>query len=62
MAVAPERNLLSQLVTARQGSVCHLRLDVAVTASHESGRAPRTHFLKIQIRDENDHAPVFQAS
>lgn len=59
-------SMLSQLITSprgrQDGSVCSLRLDVAATAGHEHGLPPNTYSISIEIRDENDHAPVFAVS
>lgn len=44
------------------GSVCSLRLDVAVTTEPQHGSVPRVFQVPVEIRDENDHTPVFVVS
>ena len=44
------------------GTVCALRLDVAVTAGHKRDTVPTTRQVSIEIKDENDHPPVFVVS
>ncbi|VDM16978.1 unnamed protein product [Hydatigera taeniaeformis] len=41
------------------GTVCALSLDVAVTEGHRRDSVPSTRRVFIEIKDENDHAPMF---
>ncbi|VDN97295.1 unnamed protein product [Rodentolepis nana] len=41
------------------GSICSLRLDVAVTAGQRGDLVPTTRQVYVDIKDENDHSPVF---
>nr|CDS28055.1 protocadherin 1 [Hymenolepis microstoma] len=41
------------------GSICSLRLDVAVTAGLRGDLVPTTRQVYVEIKDENDHSPVF---
>ncbi|VDD82630.1 unnamed protein product [Mesocestoides corti] len=64
-AHASQASQLSRLSATRSadngelGTVCVLRLDVAVTAGHHRGSVPSTHQVFIEVKDENDHAPTF---
>ncbi|KAL5110216.1 Protocadherin-1 [Taenia crassiceps] len=41
------------------GTVCVLSLDVAVTTGHRRDSVPLTRKVFVEVKDENDHAPVF---
>lgn len=44
------------------GTVCVLSLDVAVTSGHRRDSVPSTRKVFVEVKDENDHAPVFAVS
>ncbi|VDK22584.1 unnamed protein product [Taenia asiatica] len=44
------------------GTVCALSLDVAVTTGHRRDSVPSTQKVFVEVKDENDHAPVFVVS
>lgn len=44
------------------GTVCVLRLDVAITAGHRRDTIPSTRLVCVEVMDENDHSPTFLVS
>ncbi|VUZ54057.1 unnamed protein product, partial [Hymenolepis diminuta] len=55
----PRLSTLRRADNGESGSICALRLDVAVTAGQRSNSVPITRQVYVEIRDENDHSPVF---
>ena len=64
----PHNTQNSHLSTVRpadngeMGTICALRLDVAVTVGHRRDSVPSTRRVFVEIKDENDHPPVFVVS
>lgn len=58
----PPLSTLRRADSGEPGSICSLRLDVAVTAGQRGDSVPMTRQVYIEIKDENDHSPMFSVS